>query len=277
MITRLKSVFDASGTKGIQYFHHLLEHAGIENRKEIAFIAKQTIAHVTSGAKSRRESEKLIALQVRWYNSLRVKGRPDYSVYDAPEYIGDLWACWSVYSRKYLREIRKPRAGFPRGIAAALPQTGLVVDLGNGLGASTAALKEIFPRARVVGTNVPNSAQWKVAEGMAAAYGFEMFTDPKQIGSFANLVFASEYFEHFDSPIEHLNHVLKSLQPRALLLANSFTQDAIGHFDFYRTGAGEKTDGRATSRAFSKRLEEAGYRKQKTGVWNNRPALWLKA
>ncbi len=49
------------------------------------------------------------ALRARWYASLE-DGKPDYSVYDADFFIGDVWACWVAYSRKYLLALRSPRA-----------------------------------------------------------------------------------------------------------------------------------------------------------------------
>ena len=49
-----------------------------------------------------------------------------------------------------------------------------------------------------------------------------------------DLIFASEYFEHFYEPIAHLKDILDNCNPKFLVCANGFTGDAIGHFDFYR-------------------------------------------
>jgi hypothetical protein len=271
----LPDIYRVSGERGLAYFEHLLRFAGVPDPPRISQIARQTIAYVQSKAQERKASEHLMELQSRWYHSLRVTGQPDYSVYEVPDYMGDLWACWSCYSRRYLMEIQQPRSLPPLGIASTFSRGGVVVDLGNGLGTSTAALRQMFPMGRVIGTNVRNSVQWTVAEGMARSYGFEMLSDPAEVGQRASIVFASEYFEHFDKPIEHLDYVIRTLNPRVMLVANSFTAIAIGHFDTYQHGA-SRYEGRAMSRMWNNRMKEHGYLKRKTGLWNNRPAMWVK-
>jgi SAM-dependent methyltransferase len=203
-------------------------------------------------------------LENRWYETMRA-GSPDYSVYDAPELMGDMWACWIIYARSYLNLIEKR-------IASEIYPT-RVVDLGCGLGFSTQALRQIFPYSDVIGTNIETSAQTKVCRYLAKSSGFEIATDVKDIGQ-TDLVFASEYFEHFEAPIDHLKDVLQYLQPQWLLIANSFNTYSIGHFDMHSVD-GKRYDGRATSKLFNSYLREQGYTKVRK-FWNDKPTYWIK-
>ena len=141
-------------------------------------------------------------------------------------------------------------------------------------------MTQLFPEAKVVGTNVPNSDQTKIAKLIADPYDtgenyFEMVASPNYIEKPVDFVFASEYFEHFDRPIEHLFEVLEELNPSNLLLANTFTSPSIGHFDIYKHKSAEHS-GREISRMFNKALKDQGYEKIKTTLWNNRPTYWKK-
>jgi len=200
----------------------------------------------------------------RWYASLDA-GEPDYGVYDDDEYLAEAWACWRIYSRKYLRAIRD---------ALDLGSVESVADLGCGVGLTTAALSEMFPSAIVTGTNL-DSVQARIARRLAERYGFRVEPTLATIGH-ADVVFASEFFEHIEQPITYLASVLDTLTPRVLLVANTFGQRAIGHFDSYLV-EGERLDGAATSRRFGQILRSRGYERVETKFWNNRPAYWRAA
>ena len=146
-------------------------------------------------------------------------------------------------------------------------------DLGCGFGYTSAGLSEIFPETSVVGTNLPNLIQTKVARRVGNRFGFKIARSYK--GFQADLVFASEYFEHFPRPVERLIDVIEKVQPTYWLVANSFGTEAIGHFKNY---IHEDTtyDGRQISRLFNKTLRDYGYEKIKTKCWNNRPAYWKR-
>lgn len=216
-----------------------------------------------------------------WYEALD-SGDPWYEVYGTDAYVADLWGCWQVYSRQYLRSIRAQRSLPERGgVVADLEGVESIVDLGCGIGYSTAALAQLFPRARVVGTNISDLSQTRICERVAERYGFEI--EPAAREHF-DLVFASEYFEHFQTPIVHLVDVLDQTTPRALLVANCFGGRSIGHFDCYLLDDGSQLfsdaligDGRATGRAFGRALRSRGYALVATKLWNNRPAYWRAA
>ena len=61
--------------------------------------------------------------------------------------------------------------------------------------------------------------------------GFKIKTNFKNEKNI-DLVFASDYFEHFESPIKHLNEVLK-VNPKLIVVANSFGSVSVGHFNIY--------------------------------------------
>ena len=263
---------ELSGDLGLRYFYHILEANGVQNGRDLALIARQTLLHLANPKKQRAVSQTLEALQLRWYDALKA-GPPDYAVYGEPEYLAELWACWSFYSRSYVLEFKKPKALPPYGIAGRLQAGAKIVDLGCGIGITTAALVELFPQSVVFGTNLPDTVQTKIATSLGGVYGFRMVADSSAIKGPTDLVFASEYFEHFEAPIDHLREVLRDLQPKRLIVANAFTAKSTGHFDLYRV-EGELVDGRTTSRAFGKELRAAGYKKLATNLWNNRPAVW---
>lgn len=207
----------------------------------------------------------------RWYASL--PDNPDYGVYGEPYYVIDLWMCWHLYSRNHIRNINRAKDG--PSVAESFGDVKKIVDLGCGLGFTTTMLKQRWPSAEVIGTNIPTSFQYSVASDLAKQYGFNMEGNLEDVGDGVDLVFASEYFEHFYQPIDHLEEVLAALKPTHLLLANAFTSDAIGHFNQYSWN-GEIYSDAKMGKLFNDTLRNHGYTKAKTNLWNNRPALWTR-
>jgi SAM-dependent methyltransferase len=209
-------------------------------------------------------------IERRWYDSLE-RGQPDYDVYADDDYVADLWACWIVYSRRYLLALCR-HADVNRLVGAARS----VADLGCGLGYTTAALAEMSaPRAVVFGTNLPGLRQTAIAERVADRRGGFCVAAGVEGRGHVDLVFASEFFEHLPAPVNYLLDVLDELTPETLIVANTFTGRSTGHFDRYVVG-GARLDGRATARAFGDALRRRGYRKLETGFWNGRPAVWIR-
>jgi SAM-dependent methyltransferase len=224
------------------------------------------------------------ALESRWYMSLK-EGAPDYSVYDDEFFVGDIWACWTVYSRKYLRMMK---SSFNNMLGRNLTEDFLgvrsIVDLGCGIGYTTAALKELFPAAAVYGTQLQNTFQYKVATEIGLKRQFDVYP---QVMSQTDVIFASEYFEHFQRPIEHLLKVIQICQPKHFIIANSFGARSIGHFDIYLDERRIHVDkveqlcdisltNIRIGRDFNAVLRNNGYTQLKTGFWNNRPAVWTR-
>lgn len=217
----------------------------------------------------------MIDLENRWYSSLE-KDEPDYGVYDDPSYIYDLEKCWKVYSRVYLRDINSPKSLFDKSIISDMEDVKTIVDMGCGLGYTTARLKELFPNADVYGVNLEGSWQYGIAKENGVKNGFSVVSKVEKIGKKIDLIFASEYFEHIEWPVEHLAKILEFGEPKYLLIANSFGTRAIGHFNEYHYD-GDLFTPREISSLFNGCLRQHGYSKIKTKLWNQRPAYWKKA
>lgn len=101
--------------------------------------------------------------------------------------------------------------------------------------------------------------------------GFSLAPDVQKLSRKIDLVFASEYFEHIEKPVEHLIDVLNAVSPKYLVIANSFGTTSVGHF------FSDKRAGRQVSRVFNAALREHGYEKVKTKCWNDRPTFWKRA
>jgi hypothetical protein len=69
--------------------------------------------------------------------------------------------------------------------------------------------------------------------------------------------------------------VVEALHPRALLIANTFGPESIGHFRRYRVD-GRVEDARVVGKLFNRALGALGYRKVETSLWNDRPAYWKR-
>ena len=226
-------------------------------------------------------------LEKRWYESLNNDDcddqsyltEPAYDVYDDDYYFTDLWACWHMYSRPYLRSLSKINPQVPtQSILDMLENVKSVVDLGCGIGYTTAALKQLFPKARVYGTNLQDTKLYEFCEKMSQDFDFELVTSPEKISGGADFVFASEYFEHIRFVIEHLSEILEFLKPKFLYIANAFNTISVGHFEWYRQSNNPLlvTHQSKISGEFNGLLRERGYKMIRTKNWNHRPLLWGK-
>lgn len=244
--------------------------------------AVATAAHNRGKVLNKADLTLVKSLEDKWYAAID-HGYPDYTVYNGDQYLAEVWFCWSVYSRKYLNMIAKICSTSGRTIQEDIGKIRTVVDLGCGAGYTSAALASLFPSARVFGTNIPGTMQWKISEMLGSIHGFSLMADidklPKK--EEVDLVFASEYFEHFEKPIEHLKHVLK-FKPKMLLIANTFGSPSIGHFKKYiAVSKGficieSSVAGPDMSKLFNFHLKASGYIMEKTKLWNNRPMYWKK-
>lgn len=267
------SLLEMSPSRALSAFVKLCE-PHVDDTWEIRRIATQTIEHLQGSSDARSATSEAQALEKRWYRSLE-RREPDYSVYAAPEYLGELWACWSVYSRQYLRSIAKSDSlGRGSSVLEDIGEVPCVVDLGCGFGFTTAALRELWPDARIFGTNFPGIIQTEIAKRMGERFNFEVVDDVSAIPFNADVVFASEYFEHIYEPIAHLDHVWREVKPTVMLTANAFGARSIGHFVEYLVDD-ELVHGSEMPKRFGAAMRERGFRARKTRMWNNRPAYWV--
>lgn len=200
----------------------------------------------------------------KWYAALS-RGTVDFSVYDSDYYFTDLWACWVVYSRKYLRSLAKTRPFDFTSIKS-------VLDLGCGIGYTTAALKQLFPHANVSATNIRGTKQWIFCKSLSRDFKFKLLPDISKV-SHVDLVFASEYFEHIELTLTHLREVI-ALKPKFLVIANAFNTRSLGHFTKYEN---KSIDQLEISKHFNTMLKTSRYEKLHTGFWNNRPAVFFRS
>lgn len=210
----------------------------------------------------------------RWYESY------NDNIYSDLDYVAEAFACWSVYSKQYMKSMLNPKS-LPElgGILSDIGNVKTIVDLGCGIGMTTWAWKQLYPNARVIGTNIPDTFQTKIATRIGKQEGFEILSSDEIRRTYpmkADIVFASEYFEHFQQPIIHLYYVFTNLYPRVMLIANSFSSRAIGHFESYETFDGNKISGKLYGRFFNNTMRVLGYQLVETKMWNGRPSYWRK-
>lgn len=251
---------------------NLLERASKFIQIDIPKTVEATLEHIHDhkNGKSTRETNPIKQLELNWYNSLQ--SEPNYQVYSDAFYIGDIWLCWVIYSRKALQAVSSKTSMVNRSVIEYMGPISTIVDLGCGLAYTTAGLKELFPNSKVWGTNIINTFQFSLAKEIELERGFNTVGDFKNIGQ-CDLVFASEYFEHIINPIENLHEVVQSLRPKFFIIANGFNGTAIGHFNEY-THLGKKYSASNMSRMFNQAMQMKGYKKVKTKIWNGRPAVW---
>jgi len=263
----MKSIFSLSGHNDFLDLLDLCEEY-IEIDRSEALISIKEFSHKLDNSSKKN---KIKILEDRWYNSCR-KGFPDYSVYNDPYYICDIWICWALYSRKSLLSISNKKSLITKSVSDYIGDIGSVLDMGCGFGYTTAGLKEIFKNANVFGTNIDTSYQYKVAQKISRERNFNVVSTYKNIKN-VDLIFASEYFEHIINPIEHLYDIIMSCRPKYFVIANGFNGIAIGHFTDYQH-QNKKYSPSEMSKNFNKSMKILGYRKIKTKIWNNRPSFW---
>jgi SAM-dependent methyltransferase len=247
----------------ISDFRQILRDAQVGEIGTLAAIAERAIRYYRASDKMRTEKRPFQTLEARWYESL-ARGTPDFSVYAEDEMLAETWACWVVYSRKYIKSLAK----FDR---LAQPKT--VADLGCGLGVTTAALAQLFPTASVCGTQLRATSQWEIGSRLSERHGFSLVDD---LSGQIDFIFASEFFEHLLRPIEYLENVITRHRPTTLVVANAFGATSVGHFETYWHND-VSIDARDMGRYFNRFLRERGYQSIETGFWNNRPAYWQKS
>lgn len=252
-------------------FINIIKQAGLDIDPEYAYT--QAKEHINMYAKGIEADNNVVKqLENRWYESL--PDTPDYSVYGDPYYVCDIWACWKLYSRDSVNVLTKPSLEDGRSVVDYIGSVDKIIDLGCGLGYTTALLKEIYPDSKIYGTNLEDTWQFDFAKDISINHDFKIITNETIIGN-VDIAFASEYFEHFPRPVDHVKEIIEKYNPRFMITANGFTGTAIGHFNEYYDG--DKTyNPKQMSRRFNNYMREVGYKAVKTKIWNNRPFIWEK-
>ena len=258
----------------------------LEKPRELlnTFIEEYSVIHQIDKDKALRHiktGKTVQELKTKWYSYLDENNIDKaYSVYDDDYYFIDLWLCFKDQSRKYLRNLYKPTLKNNDSFIQLTSDAKHIVDIGCGLGHTTIALSQMYPNAKVYGTNLKNTKQWKFCEKKAEQYNFQLLKSINDINTNVDIVFASEYFEHILKPIEHLEEIIDTLHPKYFIIANSFNRYSIGHFrTYYITGLlnteiaeNEKN----INKIFNKRMVDLGYEKLKTKFFNDRPNIFYE-
>jgi len=268
---KYKPVIEQFGRKDLWAFTNLCkEFAGIDAHKFFR-MSEQAMNYYRQSISVRAVFRPQQEIENRWYASLAA-GKPDYTVYADPYMLVEVWSCWVLYSRGYIRlldALAKTEFG---SLRTALGKINSIGDIGCGCAYTTAAWKESYPFASVYGTQYPNSAQFQIASKMGRDHEFQVL---EKLDQHVDLVFASEYFEHWISPVEHLDEIILTATPNAMIIANAFGAKSVGHFDVYlHKGVPHKPS--EISRRFNERLREHGFTLLKTKFWNNRPSVWIR-
>lgn len=241
---------------------YLLDRIPYLNNDIFKEIAMKTMNYYKGSKTQKQHSSLFQQLELDWYNSLE-KNEPVYSYYSKPEMVIETWCCFHLYSKKYLDLIKK--LNFDKS------QIKTITDIGCGVGFSTSYLKDIFPNADVYGTNV-RGTQFDIATELGQKNNFKIIDSVNELDKI-DLIFASEYFEHFEKPIEHLKEVLNK-KPKMLIIANAFGSKSFGHFNTYYHND-KAISNKTIGRLFNQALKFYGYKLVKTGFWNNRPNVWI--
>ncbi len=223
--------------------------------------------------------QELKNLENKWYDSLNNKN-PDYTVYNDFYYFIDIFSCFIVYSRNYLKDIKKRKYDNNKSIYNFLYNYKTIIDMGCGLGFTTKILEEIFYEHKIYGNNLENTKQYEFCKEVFKNTDIELISDIEQLSNI-DIVFAFEFFEHIDAPIKFCNYLIENINPKVIICANSFNTQAIGHFTKYENNSKNKffkqsIDQKEISKEFNKNLRTQGYKSLKTTIWNDKPKIWVK-
>ena len=146
-----------------------------------------------------------------------------------------------------------------------------VVDVGAGIGLSTMLLADLFPNAKIYYNNIQPSLQAEFFK-IYKQDRIEILNEKEmmQKGPF-DVLFASEYFEHFPTPLKQLDFLIDKVRFKRLVVSNSFNVKAYGHFTCFEEGLNP----RQVSKAFN-RLVRVEYDDLKIKVWNGRPKIYVR-
>lgn len=213
-------------------------------------------------------------LTEEWYYHLNNNDLESaYKVYNDEYYFTDIWNCFVNFSRRYLRDISRPCFFDGKSFIEKTQDAKIVLDVGCGIGYSTSILKQLYPNAKVYGTNLKNTKQWEFCKMMAKRYDFTMIESPADIENNVDVVFASEYFEHFYDPVDHLGDIVSSVFPKYFVIGNAFNTWSIGHFIKYKAH-NSIIDQSNICMVFNNSLRQLGYDHLETKLYNNKPNIW---
>lgn len=205
-----------------------------------------------------------------WYDNYR-----DFSRYKSYHYLYAGLNCFNNYSKQCALYAKQYLGDKP---------IKSIVDVGAGIGLSTMLLADLFPSARVYYNNITPSLQseffeeHKNAKVNNMAYKSQPVSaiteeDMRTHGPF-DMLFASEYFEHFEEPIKQTDFLLNQVGFTYLVVNNSFNVKAYGHFEQFKHNE-ILTMPKAMSKLWLKTVRES-YNELDVKCWNGRPKIFEK-
>jgi SAM-dependent methyltransferase len=244
------------------------------NIEKANLLFKDLIRYYGSNKDERERYNPLLSIEEKWYLALN-NGEIDYSVYGDEYYFIDLMACYWVYSKNYISNLnKKVFENKTKTINERFDNIDSVLDIGCGLGYTTKDLIKLFPNAKVFASNIKDTPQWyhciEVIDEDA-----KLIDENTLLNDHVDLIFASEFFEHIENPIEYLSYIITKNSPNILVIANSFNTKSIGHFYNYKVN-GAIVNSKNISRVFNNALRDFGYTKVKTSLWNDKPTIWTR-
>jgi 2-polyprenyl-3-methyl-5-hydroxy-6-metoxy-1,4-benzoquinol methylase len=204
-----------------------------------------------------------------WYDNYK-----DFSRYSTWHYLYAGLNCFDNYSK---------HSAFYAHQYLGDKQIKSIVDVGAGIGLSTMLLAELFPKAKVYYNNISPSLQHSFFEShkfyrtncSGLSENDPAFITEEQMvqhGPF-DMLFASEYFEHFEQPMLQTKFLFDNVGFKYLVVNNSFNVKAYGHFNEY------ECSGKLTPKQMSKLwlgYARCDYKEMEVKCWNGRPKIFEK-
>lgn len=217
-------------------------------------------------------------LTEEWYRLLKEDRENIYTVYNHYYYFTDMFNCYKNYSRKYLRVLNSGKIDVLDNktfVDYSKNDVKGILDIGCGCGFCCIHLKQLYKDASVNGVNIEDTYQYKFCKNISKTFNFNIFPSEKDIKEKIDLIFASDFFEHIEEPLDLLNDLINHFEPKFFVIANSFNTRSIGHFEEYKVND-EIIDQKKISRIFNKEMKKLGYEKIKTKYFNSRPDIYIK-
>jgi SAM-dependent methyltransferase len=128
------------------------------------------------------------------------------------------------------------------------------IDLGAGCGLSTQKLALYLPK--VVYNNF-SARQLAVALSLGLKQKI-IAADCCDIRQHFDIIFAFEFFEHFQKPLKAFELIVKNIKPKMIFMQNSFGAFGYGHFKEYEIN-GKIYSNKTAGAAFNEALKKLGY------------------
>jgi len=262
-----------------EFINQICNRFSLEKKKVLDDIEEVEVFEFSDG----RIKKFILGKQIKsWYEALRIGDSKKKLIYEDYYYLLSGWLCWLHWSRTYIQRLYCVKVGEESFVKRTnnikitlFDNLNIIIDFGCGTGHSTRALSEIYPKAIVFGTNVKSSWQMEFAKKFNKKNNIKFVSSFKDLPKTCDLALCSEYFEHFEKPIDHLKNIINTCHPKIFMSANSFNMVAAGHFEYFII-SNKPIHRSKVGKIFNNELIKQGYEKRIVGFWNNRPNIWEK-